>query len=307
MFELFKKALLVRRVEEFVAECAKDKLIDLPIHLSIGQELFSVALCDVISDEDYVWGTYRSHALYIARSGDLVSFFAELLGNSGGCSAGLGGSMHLHSIKHKIIGASGIVGTHISNAVGFAYGQKLQNNNNLTCAVFGDGATDTGVFYESLNIAALKNVPMMFLLEDNNLAIRTPLNTRQNNTQIINKVREFGIKTFKSQNDFESIIKTIKEAYTYSKSKHLPSFVQVNTIRWYQHLGFEYELNKSYRDYLSEENIQLQDEINIWKKNLDKSVLDNIESEIKNSISSSWELAKSFNYPDISKIYENVK
>ena len=302
----FKKVLFVRRVEEFVAQKAKNNEINLPIHLSIGQEIISVALCEGLKKTDYIWGTYRSHAIFINRTRDLVAFFSELLGKVDGCNHGKGGSMHLHSKRYKILGASGIVGSNIPNAVGFAYGLKIKRNKSIVCVVFGDGATDAGTFYDSINIALLKQIPMIFLMEDNNLAIRTTLKKRQFNTNICKKIESFGIKVLNIKKNPTETFKAIKDARNYVLKNNLPIFIRVKTIRWYQHLGFEYELNKKYRDYKSEANILAKDEINIWLKKIELKKKIFIEKKIFKEIEKSWKTSLESKYPDKSYLFSNI-
>jgi len=304
--KLFEKSLFIRRVEEFVSIKCKEGMIDLPIHLSIGQELVSVAICQALRNKDYIWGTYRSHALFLARSLNLSSFFGELLGKEIGPSSGFGGSMHLHSVQKRIIGASGIVATNITNSLGFAYAQKIQKKNNLTCAFFGDGATDTGIFYEALNFASLKKIPIIFVMEDNNLAIRTKLSLRQSGN-IKDKVKAFGVEYFESSNNLKSFLRKLDRAIKYALKNSLPVFVKLETIRWYQHLGFEYELDKNYRNPELEEKTLKHDQINIWLNKLNPKKRAFIEKEINNKIQRSWKLAVKSNFPNMLDLHNNIR
>ena len=303
----FELALYIRRVEEFVANKAKNNEIPLPIHLSIGQELISVAIIFALNDEDYIWGTYRSHGLYIGRTNSLRSFFSELLGRIDGCNGGLGGSMHLHSNEHRVLGASGIVGTHIPNSVGFAYGNKLKKDNSITCVIFGDGATDAGTFYDSLNISQLYDVPILFFLEDNDLAIRTKKSIRQSNNTLIQKINSFGVNVFKSNGLYLDTYRCVKEAKSYIKKTSKPAIVISKTIRWYQHLGFEYELNQVYRDHEKEQNIIRNDEINVWLNKKSMIVKNKLEEKIKKEIDLAWLQSLKSDYPSINQISMNIK
>ena len=303
----FELALYIRRVEEFVAKKAEINEIPLPIHLSIGQELMSVAIILGFSDKDYIWGTYRSHGLYIGRTKCLLSFFSEILGKVDGCNSGFGGSMHLRSEDHRILGASGIVGTHIPNAVGFAYGKKLKKDNSITCVIFGDGATDAGTFYDSLNISQLYDVPILFFLEDNDLAIRTKKDKRHANNSIIQKIKSFGVNVFESQGFYSDTFKCVKDAKQYIKNSSKPAIVISKTIRWYQHLGFEYELNKTYRDFEKEDKILKNDEINVWLSKKSKISREKLEEKINKEINLAWKQSLKSNYPSLNKMNNNIK
>src|ERR1700746_3113723 len=163
MYERLYKALYrIRRVEEGVPRAYPTDKIKSPVHLSIGQEAVSVGVCEALEPADVVFGTYRSHASYLAKGGDLKKMIAELYGKATGCCKGKGGSMHLIDAAAGIMGSSAIVGTTISQAVGYAYALKVQQKRSIVVNFFGDGAADEGAFHESLNFAALKKTPVIF-------------------------------------------------------------------------------------------------------------------------------------------------
>ena len=167
MYERLYKALYrIRRVEEEIARVYPSDRIKSPVHLSIGQEAVSVGVCEALRPQDIVFGTYRGHALYLAKGGALKPMLAELYGKATGCARGKGGSMHLISLEAGMMGASAVVGTTIANAVGYAYALRLQRQEAIVASFFGDGATEEGVFGESLNFAALKRLPILFVCEN---------------------------------------------------------------------------------------------------------------------------------------------
>ncbi|MFC1461941.1 thiamine pyrophosphate-dependent dehydrogenase E1 component subunit alpha, partial [Verrucomicrobiota bacterium] len=147
---IYRSLYRIRRVEEEIARIYPTDKIKSPIHLSIGQEAISVGVCEALQPQDVVFGTYRSHALYLAKGGDLRKMIAELYGKATGCCKGKGGSMHLADVEHGVMGTSAVVGTTIPNAVGYAYALKYQRKNSVVASFFGDGAVEEGVFHESL-------------------------------------------------------------------------------------------------------------------------------------------------------------
>src|ERR1700722_17175495 len=183
----------IRRVEEEIARIYPSDKIMSPVHLSIGQEPISVGVCQALEADDVVFGTYRSHALYLAKGGDLREMMAELYGKSTGCARGKGGSMHLIDVKHNIMGASAVVSTTIPQAVGYAYALKLRKKPNIVVSFFGEGATEEGVFYESLQFAALKKAPVIFVCENNLYAIHSAWADRHAHVHLCDRVRGFGI------------------------------------------------------------------------------------------------------------------
>lgn len=303
----YEVAYKIRLVEKFIAQKVKIGEMPMPIHMSIGQEIISAAICAGLTDEDYVWGTYRSHGLYIARTNNIVGLFAEILGRIDGCSGGRGGSMHLHSDEFKILGTSGIVGSHIPNAVGFAYAKKLLGHSGITCVVFGDGATDAGTFYDSINIAMLRNSPVLFILEDNNLAIRTPGSKRQFNQDILSKASQFGIPVSESEPSLDEMVENIKTARDRVQKNKTPELIKVNTVRWYQHLGFDYELNQPYRADTCETEVIENDLLNLWIKSIPPQHLKDLELEITSMIDSAWQTAKLSTFADPSTILNHTR
>lgn len=304
---LLKRAYRIRQVEKFIAEQCTAGVIPLPVHLSIGQECIAVALNGVAGPEDYIWPTYRSHAYFIDRHEDLSSFFSELLGKSGGCSGGRGGSMHLHSRASRMVGASGIVGTNAPNAVGFSYALKRLNQDGIVWAIFGDGATDAGVFYDAINIALLKKTRTIFFIEDNDLAIRTTKNVRQWETSIAKKTEAFGIKTLRASGSIYQLIDAYQEARTYVANNEMPIVVITPVTRWYQHLGVGYELNAGYRDSAREDAITQNDEVNVWADSLEKGTLDKIDNEIQAEIHEAFRKADLDSFPLPSSLMDFVR
>lgn len=294
-------------VEQFISKKVRGGNLPMPVHLSIGQETVSVAVCASLEKQDYIWGTYRSHGLYIARTLDLKGLFSEILGRQDGCNSGRGGSMHLFSKEHRLLGTSGIVGSHIPNAVGFAYAMKQKGEKSVTCVVFGDGATDAGTFYDSINIAMLRKSPVLFLLEDNDLAIRTNAKSRQYNQDVLSKASAFGISVTESGSNLADMMRNIKLARARILDTATPELIRVKTKRWYQHLGFEYELNQTYRDFEHEKDILALDEVNNWLESLDKTELEKIELDISMQIDSAWTQAQSSAYPAQASIFDHTR
>lgn len=194
MNERFYRGLYrIRRVEEEIAAVYPTDKIKSPVHLSIGQEAVSVGVCEALRKDDIVFGTYRSHALYLAKGGDLRKMVAELYGKATGCAKGKGGSMHLIDAGARVMGASAVVGTTIPQAVGYAYALKLRRQDAVVVSFFGDGAVDEGVFHESLNFAALKSLPVIFICENNFYAIHTHQLRRQKFANICERARAYGM------------------------------------------------------------------------------------------------------------------
>ena len=161
--ELFYEALRIRLVEEKIIELYPSDIIQSPDHLSIGQEAVAVGVCSNLDRDDWILINYRGHAFYLAKGAPLPEFFAELMGKKNGQSKGKAGSMHMASPAQGVMGASAVVGSTISHAVGAALISKLKKENTIFVTNFGDGALEQGALHESLNFASLYKTPVLFL------------------------------------------------------------------------------------------------------------------------------------------------
>jgi TPP-dependent pyruvate/acetoin dehydrogenase alpha subunit len=247
----YRSVYRIRRVEEEIARVYPSDKIKSPVHLSIGQEAVSVGVCEALGPDDVVFGTYRSHAYYLAKGGDLKKMMAELYGKAAGCAKGKGGSMHLVDVAHGIMGASAVVGTTIANAVGYAYALKLQRKDSIVVSFFGDGATDEGVFHESLNFAALKQLPLLFVCENNSYAIHTHLLRRHKEDNLCERVRAYGIPAARvDDNDIVKIYEQAELAVSELRGRQAgPFFLECLTYRWKEHVGPNDDFHLGYRTF----------------------------------------------------------
>src|SRR5438128_6708701 len=175
---LYRALYRIRRVEEEIARVYPTDKIKSPVHLSIGQEGVAVGVCEALEPHDVVFGSYRGHAMYLAKGGDLRRMIAELYGKVEGCARGKGGSMHLAAPEAGVLGASAVVGTQVPIATGWALALQRRGAGQVVACFFGDGATEEGSMAESLNFAALHRLPILFICENNGYAIHEPLSKR---------------------------------------------------------------------------------------------------------------------------------
>src|SRR3989338_5610733 len=159
--ELYRGMLKIRVAEEWIAQAVRRGEIKCPVHLCTGQEAVAVGVCAHLNDRDYVFGNHRSHGHYLAKCGDLRAMVAEIYGRVTGCAKGRGGSMHLMCAQHRFL-ANPVVGSTIAQAVGTALASSIRGDGAVSVAFFGDGATEEGSFYESLNLASLYQLPVVF-------------------------------------------------------------------------------------------------------------------------------------------------
>src|SRR6478672_10864936 len=171
----YRKMLLIRRCEEESARGYAQGKIGGFLHLYIGQEAVAVGACAALKPDDYVVGTYRDHGLAIAKGMPVREVMAELFGKVTGCSKGLGGSMHLFDAERHMLGGYGIVGGHIPLAAGVAFASKYRDDKRVTLCFFGEGAVSIGGFHEALSLAALWKLPIVFICENNEYSMGTPM------------------------------------------------------------------------------------------------------------------------------------
>jgi TPP-dependent pyruvate/acetoin dehydrogenase alpha subunit len=258
--KILKKLFLIRKTEELISSKYKFNNFRCPVHLSIGQEAISAPLGIIFNKQDLVVSSHRAHAHYIGKGCSIEKLFAEILGLDG-CSGGVGGSMHLTDKSKGFICSTAIVGNSIPIGVGLSLSQKYEKSKNLTLIFFGEGATEQGVFYESINFAALKKLPSLFICEDNKYSVYSSLKERQPaNRNIIKTIKYMGIEAIETDgNDVLNVVKIFNKAKDYILKKKKPFFIKFNTYRYLEHCGPNNDDNLYYRP---------KKKLNIGKKNV---------------------------------------
>ena len=241
--ELQASMLRIRLVEESIANKYSEQKMRCPTHLSIGQEAIAVGVCSNLTNEDQVLSTHRAHAHYLAKGGCLNSMLAEVYGKVTGCSRGMGGSMHLIDKSVGFMGSTAIVGNTIPVAVGSALAMKINNKSSISCVFFGDGATEEGVFYESINFAIVRKLPVLFICENNFYSVYSGLEVRQpKERRIFEMVRAIGIEAnYGDGNNVLEVSELTKAARDKIMSGQGPQFLEFDTYRWREHCGPNYD------------------------------------------------------------------
>ncbi|RIL08581.1 MAG: acetoin dehydrogenase [Proteobacteria bacterium] len=300
--KLFKQALLIRRAEEKIVELYPSDKIQSPVHLSIGQEAVAVGVCDQLWPEDLLFSTYRGHAFYLAKGGDLKQFFAELYGKVTGCARGKAGSMHLVSKEAGFMGCSAVVASTIPHAVGAAFAAKQLGKDHLSIATFGDGATDEGVYHECLNFASLHKLPVVFVCENNGLAVHSACRDRQTYSITEHaKAYKLPVWSIKEGGDFLEVREKFREVITYSREARAPSFVEVTTLRYKEHVGVGDDYQVGYRDIK---------ELHAWQAKdpliQDTALVAELGPEVDAEIAAAVDFAESSPWPDASELLRDV-
>lgn len=306
--EFYRSLYEIRRVEEEIARIYPTDKIKSPVHLSIGQEAVSVGVCQALRPDDIVFGTYRGHALYLAKGGDLKQMIAELYGKATGCARGKGGSMHLIETSVGMMGTSAVVGTTIPQAVGYAYALKYQKKDSIVVSFFGDGAVEEGVFAESINFAALKKLPIIFICENNLYAIHTHQQQRQPISNICDRVRSYGIPAERIEdNDAIALHKQVSQTVeALRKGQPGPFFFECMTYRWKEHVGPNEDFHLGYRTQAEAQPWIENDPIKRLGEKLEVQQRQQIETEVEARIQEAFAFAEDSPFPDTSELYAHV-
>jgi TPP-dependent pyruvate/acetoin dehydrogenase alpha subunit len=310
--ELYKKVYLIRRAEEKIREHYNEDEMKTPMHMSMGEEAIAVGVCHSLKADSQIFGTYRSHAIYLAKTGDTDNFFAEMYGKDTSLQKGKGGSMHLCVPESGFMGTSAIVGSIIPVAVGAAFANKRNGNGKLVAVFFGDGATDEGVFWESLNVACLMKLPILFVCEDNGLAVHTPKSLRHGHNPIANIVSQFNCNVFKEKTtDVEVIYELTCNAIRLLKETQKPCFLHLEYYRYLEHVGINEDFNAGYRSRDEFEEWYKVDPVNLQRKKLlelgyNEAEIQKMERDIDAQVEKSVELAQRAPFPDKSELYKEI-
>lgn len=257
-WELYKKVYLIRAAEEQIQNYYHEDEMKTPMHMSMGAEAISAGVCHNLEDSDQIFTTYRSHAGFLAKTENIKEFFHEMYARETSTLKGKGGSMHLCLPQKGFMGTSGIVAAHLPVAVGCAWANKVENNKKIVCVFFGDGAIDEGVFWESVNIASLMRLPVIFVCEDNGLAVHTHAEIRHGYDSIARIIERFNCRVVESDStDVEDIYNLVSSAVCALRKDPEPYFMNFKYYRYLEHVGINHDFDAGYRK---------KEEFEVWRK-----------------------------------------
>ena len=311
--ELYACMQRIRLVEEAISTRYVEQEMRCPVHLSIGQEAAAAGVCLALETRDKVFSTHRSHAHYLSKGGDLRKMLAEIYGKATGCIGGRGGSMHIMDLDVNMVASIPIVGSCIPLAVGSALADSLDGRDNVSIAYLGDASVEEGVFHESANFAKLRDLPVLFVCENNLYSCYTQLHERQPDRPITSLAEAHGIPTYHCDgNDVEEVYRSTLNALKNARSNKGPSFLLLDTYRWLEHCGPNFDNDIGYRTEAEFRIWKNRDPVILYKKNLlKKGILteeDNVElkCEIQKEITAAFDFAKNSPYPDHSTAINHV-
>tara|TARA_B100001175_G_scaffold314786_1_gene324838 strand:+ start:9944 stop:10903 length:960 start_codon:yes stop_codon:yes gene_type:complete len=299
----YKTCYEIRELELNISKKYAEGRMRCPTHLSIGQEGVPSALSLLMKKKDFVISSHRPHAHYISKGGNIDRMLSEIYGKENGCSKGRGGSMHLIDLNVNFMGSTAIVGNSIPVGVGLALSSKIKNENRITYIFLGDAVIETGVFWESLNFSIIKNLPIIFICENNFFSVYSPLKVRQpKNRKIHSMVKAAGINSFSGDgNIIEEVFEITNKAIKNIKKGLGPQFLEFKTYRWLEHCGPNFDDSLNYRPKELTDRWIKKDPLRIIKKKIGKknfSLLKKINNQIDKKINKSFYKAENSKFPN---------
>lgn len=307
---LYKGLYLIRSAENTIIARDPENEMKTPMHMSLGQEAIAVGVCHALGKRGQILCSYRSHAVYLANTGETDKFFGELYGKTTGMAKGRAGSMHLSSPETGFLGASAVVASTLPVAVGAAFANKIQGNEKITVVFFGDGAIDEGNFWESLNMACLMRLPVLFVCEDNGFAVHSPTSQRHGYKSLPQIVRQYECTVFeKSTTDVEIIFNLAQTAISRIEDTGKPSLLYLKYYRYLRHVGTTEDFGAGYRPRDEYEKWRKVDPIDFQRKKLLRlgigmKEIKLMERKINNQIEKSVRSARKAPFPDLKDLYE---
>lgn len=310
---LYQLMLKIRLVEERIAEIYPSDKIQSPVHLCIGQEAVSAGVCQAMERRDRIYGTYRNHGLFLAKGGEMKRLFAELYGRDTGCARGKGGSMHMVAPEAGLMGCSAVVTSTIPVATGDALASSMRGRPYVVVAFFGDGAVDEGVFFESANFAVLKNLPIVYVCENNNYAVHSRVSDRHKQTELFRIGSGLGLEGFRSDgNDVRGVYAKIHETLARVRDGHGPVLLEFMTYRLYEHVGAGKDHGEAYRDREKLHDALAHDPLQIAKRFLETELgvstgdFDEWEKRVRVEIEEAVRFAEASPFPRPERLYEDL-
>ena len=308
--ELLSQMALIRRFEEEAGRQYQRAKAGGFLHLAIGEEATIVGTTSVMRPDDYLIGTYRTHGHAIARGTDPKRVMAELFGRVDGTSGGRGGSMHIFDLEHRFMGGYGIVGGNLPLAAGLGLASDYKGTDEVTVCMFGDGASNTGNFGETMNLAALWSLPVVFLVENNLYGMGTSIERHSAVTDLSHKAEGMGVPGVRVDGmDVMAVRETVAEHIRIAREDRKPTLVEAFTYRFRGHSAADPEV---YREKEEVEEWQRKDPIESFAKRLVKEKMlsaaevDEIREEADRIVTDAVEFADNSPEPSLDSLYDHL-
>lgn len=308
--EFYRQMLLIRRFEEQAIELYKEGLIGGSYHPYIGQEAVAVGVCSALRADDYLTNTYRGRGQHIAKGAEPKLLFAEALGKATGYCKGKGGPMHITDVKNGILGANGIVGAGAPIGVGAALTAKMTGTDRVSVTFFGDGAINQGAVYEALNLAALWELPVIFVCENNLYSEMTPIQLSLKNEHLVERAAAVCIPgTIVDGNDVEAVYRVTSEAVERARGGGGPAFIEAKTYRLGGHMygdSESYRTKEEVASWWEKEPIKRLGEKLIADGQATRDELEDLNREVMAEVAAAAAFARQSPEPGFEEIFTDV-
>ncbi len=307
---IYTKMNEIRKFEEKAFKLFEENKLRGSVHLYIGEEAIASTVISLLRDSDYITSTHRGHGHGIAKSGDLKSAMAELMGKQTGFCKGRGGSMHIADLKKGNLGANAIVGGGIPIAVGGALAAKLKGTDNVAVSFFGDGASNQGTFHESINLASVWKLPAIFVCENNSFAISVPVETSTSVKDISVRSKGYDIPGVTVDgNDVLAIYDAMEKALKRAKAGKGPTLIECKTYRWKGHWTGDpevYRTREQVAEWMEKCPIKRLRKYMIDEKISTEKELDDIEAKAQADVDEATQFAIDSPEPDPAHVLDDV-
>jgi pyruvate dehydrogenase E1 component alpha subunit len=313
LLALYRTMQTIRLFEDRIVNLYASGSVPGLAHLCIGQEAVAAGVCATLREEDYVTCNHRSHGHVIAKGADLKPMMAELFGRKTGYCKGKGGSMHIADMEVGILGANGIAGGGLPIAVGAGWSAKWRGTDQVTACFFGDGASNNGTFHESLNLASLHKLPVIFVCENNLYGISVCQTKHQAITDIATRAASYDIPgVVVDGNDVLDVYQEATKAVKRARAGEGPTLMECKTYRWRGHhegdpnQGERYRTKDEIKNWMKKCPISKFSQKLLREKVATKKKLEAIDSEINKAIDAAVDFAKESEFPAIEDMYQDV-
>lgn len=310
LIEMFRKMLEIRLFEERVFELYGQNLVPGTIHLYAGEESVAVGVCSALDRSDYVTSTHRGHGHCIAKGANLEKTMAEILGKETGYCKGKGGSMHIADFSVGMLGATAVVGAGLPIAVGAGLSAKLRKSNQVVACFFGEGASNQGTFHESLNMASVWKLPVVFVCENNLYAMGTRQSLVMNIENVSDRAAGYGIEGVRVDgNDVTAVYEATSKAVEKARRGEGPTLVECKTYRHKGHSRVDpakYRAKEEVQEWLSRDPIKLLRNRLIQKCSVAETELQRIEADVQGEIEEAVKFALKSPYPAPEEALEDI-
>ena len=303
--QMYRTMLRIRKFEEKLIELKAGGSIPGVLHLYIGEEATATGVCAAIRPDDYITSTHRGHGHCIAKGGDISRMMAELFGRTTGYCCGKGGSMHIANINLGILGANGIVAASMPIAAGAGLSIKMRGTDQVVACFFGDGGANQGAFHESLNMAAIWKLPVIYVCENNLYAISVSQSRSSSIKDVYLRKDSYGIEgCMVDGNDLMAVYEATYDAAQRARNGEGPTLIECKTYRWRGHYEGEADRTYTYRTAKEAEEWKKKCPIERFRKkllresNIGKQGLEKIDQDIQKEIQAAIDFAESSPFPE---------